>query len=111
MEARNVNSLLVVCLVLGMVVGQSTAAFQDCFVGCVGICVSRPSHDIIICGLTCLKQCIKPSSVINIETDTHYHCKLGCATSLCANISTKENINGAKVEGCVDSCSNACTKN
>ena len=92
MEARSVNSLLVVCLVLGMVLGQSTASFKDCYVGCVGICAIQPPHNIFKCGLTCFKQCIKPSSAINIQTNTHYYCKLGCATSMCANISTKENI-------------------
>ncbi|KAK9229180.1 hypothetical protein WN944_022139 [Citrus x changshan-huyou] len=62
------------------------------------------------CAAKCLPDCILPASLVPNLNDAQVVCKLGCASSLCTNFSTKENPAGEKVEGCVDSCSEICTK-
>ncbi|KAJ4718172.1 thionin-like protein 2 [Melia azedarach] len=112
MEKRKVESLLLVCLVLGLFVGQSSAAFTECYEACFIICFLTPGTTLASCATKCLKDCILPPNLhtLNLK-DTQYFCKLGCATSMCANLSTKNNPAGKKVEGCVNSCSKTCNKN
>ncbi|KAG6575557.1 Thionin-like protein 2, partial [Cucurbita argyrosperma subsp. sororia] len=58
------------------------------------------------CGATCLAKCLFIASApmdFN-HMDTHYFCKLGCATSMCTKFSTKNDPSEKKVERCVDSC-------
>ncbi|XVE52121.1 hypothetical protein DITRI_Ditri02bG0096800 [Diplodiscus trichospermus] len=111
MERRGV---LMVCLVLGAIVGQSTASFQSCYMGCFVLCVIIPQNTVFSCSVKCLKDCIvpNPSSIglASVQDMTQYFCKLGCATSLCTNLSTKENPGEQKVGSCVDSCSKTCAK-
>jgi hypothetical protein len=93
MEERRVMSTAMLCLlIMGMVVGQSTAFhFKDCYVPCFTVCLLEHKN-VFSCGFSCVKGCIEHPSTLDINTDLGYFCKLGCATSLCANISTKENI-------------------
>ncbi|KAK9282363.1 hypothetical protein L1049_005280 [Liquidambar formosana] len=111
MERGSVRRLVMVGLVLGMLVGQSTASFMECYTPCFILCVIVPNHTAFSCALECLKNCIIPNPPSTIHTDTHSFCKLGCASSLCTNLSTKQNPGGEKVESCVGSCSEMCTKN
>uniref|UniRef100_A0A5B7BAM4 Putative thionin-like protein 2 n=1 Tax=Davidia involucrata TaxID=16924 RepID=A0A5B7BAM4_DAVIN len=112
MQGGKLRALVVVVLVFGMLVGQSsTASFKDCYVGCFIFCMIKPSNSAFYCSTQCLKDCIIPKSPQDIREDTHDSCKLGCASSLCTNISTKQNPDGEKVESCVGSCSESCTKN
>ncbi|XWS20339.1 hypothetical protein CRYUN_Cryun31cG0092900 [Craigia yunnanensis] len=108
MEGRGV---LMVCLVLGVLVGQSTASFQSCYMGCFVLCVITPQKTVFSCSVKCLKDCIIPSSTdLASLKDTQYFCKLGCATSLCANLSSKESPGEQEVGSCVDSCSETCAE-
>ncbi|XP_022721105.1 thionin-like protein 2 [Durio zibethinus] len=105
--------LMMVCLASGILVGQSTASFQSCYMGCFVLCVITTENTVFSCSVKCLKDCIIPSSTdlasLN-KDDTQYFCKLGCAVSLCANLSSKENPGVQKVGRCVDSCSETCAK-
>ncbi|XVF86574.1 hypothetical protein PTKIN_Ptkin18bG0052900 [Pterospermum kingtungense] len=108
MEGRG---LLIVCLVLGVVVGQSAASFQSCYMGCFVLCVLIPQNTVFACSVKCLKDCIIPSFTdLSTLKDTQYFCKLGCATSLCTDLSSKDNPGEQKVGSCVDSCSRTCAK-
>ncbi|KAK6264031.1 hypothetical protein QQP08_018766 [Theobroma cacao] len=91
MEGRGVGSVMMVCLVLGLLVGQSTASFQKCYAGCFILCVAIPPNPVFSCAIKCLNECIIPSSTLESGKDTQYFCKLGCATSLCTDLSSKEN--------------------
>ncbi|XP_059641384.1 thionin-like protein 2 [Cornus florida] len=112
MEGRKLGALVLVVLAFGTVVGQSTAAsFKDCYVGCFIFCMLNPSNSAFSCATQCLKDCIIPNSPQQIHVDSHHFCNLGCASSLCSNISTKQNPDGERVESCVGSCSDTCAKN
>ncbi|ONI16010.1 hypothetical protein PRUPE_3G073800 [Prunus persica] len=109
MEAKRVRAIVIVSLVLGLLIGQSTASnFKDCYEVCFATCFPE-KKDPIYCGGHCLRKCIFHPSSLDTQTYPKHFCKLGCATSLCNNISTKDNHNGGKVETCVDSCSRTCT--
>ncbi|XWS20334.1 hypothetical protein CRYUN_Cryun31cG0092400 [Craigia yunnanensis] len=113
MEKRGVSSVLMVCLVLGILVGQSTAqVVQDviCYGGCFVQCMFRSGTTAGSCALECLSKCILPKSTVGTIKDTQSFCKLGCATALCSNISTKENPAAKKVGSCMDACSATCAK-
>ncbi|OAY52919.1 hypothetical protein MANES_04G122200v8 [Manihot esculenta] len=113
MEERRARSLMVIFVVLGMAVGQSTASLQTCYAGCFLKCMIIPGHSPISCGIKCLKDCIIPSSLTTstAKEQTHYFCNFGCASSLCTNFSTKQDPGEENVAKCVDSCSTRCSKN
>ncbi|KAK4581930.1 hypothetical protein RGQ29_025185 [Quercus rubra] len=107
MEKRRVGSLVMLCLLLGMLVGQSTASFQDCYTGCFILCFIQ-TRNIPQCSFKCIKDCITPPST---GINSQYFCELGCATYSCTNISTIGNPDVKKVADCVDGCSKPCAKN
>lgn len=91
MEKSRVHSnLLIVCLALGLLVGQSTASFQACYENCFVSCVIG-GKNVAKCAAKCLPDCILPASLVPNLNDAQVVCKLGCASSLCTNFSTKEN--------------------
>ncbi|CAL5361404.1 unnamed protein product [Camellia sinensis] len=113
LRAMVVMVMVIVVSGMGVVEGQSPTPFMDCYVGCFILCNIIPSHTAYGCALQCLKDCVVPTTTQGIHGDkvNHQFCKLGCASSLCSNISTKQNPGGEKVESCVNSCSEGCTKN
>ncbi|GAV72672.1 hypothetical protein CFOL_v3_16160 [Cephalotus follicularis] len=123
MEEKRVKSLLMVCLVLGLLVGQSAADFQTCFttnfIKCITKDLSNVIPSAIPCAIQSLSACIFPSSPspptstspANILSTTQNFCKLRCAIRKCTHLSTKEDPGAEKVEACVNSCSKKCSKN
>ncbi|XVE52120.1 hypothetical protein DITRI_Ditri02bG0096700 [Diplodiscus trichospermus] len=112
-KIRGVSSVLMVFLVVGIIVGQSTAQFGPtavCYATCYVPCILRPKTTAASCAIECLKNCILPKSTVATINDTQSFCKLGCATALCSNLSTKENPAEKKVGSCVDACSATCAK-
>ncbi|KAI6671936.1 hypothetical protein NL676_006821 [Syzygium grande] len=101
-----VKSVFVVCLVLGLFLGQSRAKFEGCYVKCFIPCVITPGKSLTSCAFKCLKDCLLPPS--DSLMDTQYFCTLGCASSSCINLSSKDNPGEKRVAGCVDSCSERC---
>ncbi|KAJ4718174.1 thionin-like protein 2 [Melia azedarach] len=99
-----VQFLLMAALVLGLLVGRSTAS---CYRDCSRICHSHPSQKFQNCLDDCLKMC-NPGTGNNAQ----YFCKLGCASSSCAKLSSNENPAGKEeaVKSCEKSCSKTCTK-
>ena len=90
MEKKYV-SLLLLCFLMGVLVKESTASFKSCYQGCFILCIITPNQSAISCPFKCLIDCIKPSFPIDFtHRDNDYFCKLGCASSLCTNFSTKE---------------------
>ncbi|KAK4843842.1 hypothetical protein QYF36_013332 [Acer negundo] len=88
MEKRGVESIFMVFLILGLLVGQSPSlatCYALCFAPCVIVKGSAAK-----CAVICLRKCLVKPSLIDLQNDTHYFCKVGCATSLCTNLSTKE---------------------
>lgn len=83
--------LVLVCLVFGSMVGHSTASFKKCYGICFLKCMLIPPFSPFFCAPMCLKDCIFHKNLDNFQTDVSEFCKLGCATSLCTKISTKEN--------------------
>ncbi|XP_022723779.1 thionin-like protein 2 [Durio zibethinus] len=103
-----------VCLVFGILVGQSTAQFvptEVCYATCYILCILRPETTAGSCAIECLKNCILFKSTVGTIKDTQSFCKLGSATALCSNLSTKENPAKTKVVTCVDACAATCAKN
>lgn len=93
MEGRKLRAVVMVVLVLGMLIGQSSASFKDCYVKCYVFCMVDPSQTLCSCTTHCLKDCIFPPSPLDVNHPTHNYCDfctLGCASSLCFNISTKQ---------------------
>ncbi|KAG6575552.1 Thionin-like protein 2, partial [Cucurbita argyrosperma subsp. sororia] len=92
--------------------GRSTASFRKCYAKCFIACAITPGITLGTCGATCLAKCLFIASApmdFN-HMDTHYFCKLGCATSMCTKFSTKNDPSEKKVERCVDSCAGTCIK-
>ncbi|KAJ0007167.1 hypothetical protein Pint_29872 [Pistacia integerrima] len=86
MEKTKVQSLLIVFLVLGLLSLQPVAA----------------------------RECLGHQSETSLTSNDF--CDVGCVSSLCFNLMTKENLQKPggkeKVEGCLDSCSTSyCAKN
>nr|KAJ0213845.1 hypothetical protein LSAT_V11C400198110 [Lactuca sativa] len=80
---------------------------------CLFFCLIEPQN-MCTCTSTCLKKCLDtPSNTMAMAVDGYGenfgYCKLGCATSLCSNISKPHNLDGESMGRCVDSCSNKCT--
>ncbi|OUZ99710.1 hypothetical protein BVC80_9063g81 [Macleaya cordata] len=98
--------LIITVLVLGMFVKQTTATdFSLCYVECMRGCSrSIEFHD---CPDECTRECQDAAATAN---DLHYYCRVGCASSSCTHISTPHDPRANEVEGCVNSCSNKCTK-
>ncbi|KAK9102160.1 hypothetical protein Sjap_019414 [Stephania japonica] len=118
---ERIHVVLLVVMVLASSGIKSTAgSFQSCYGPCFLLCAITPDTTLSSCALQCLKQCIisyissPPSSSPSLVRDDrrrslHYYCKLGCAASLCTNISTRGKPDGEAVEGCVKTCSDLCT--
>ena len=88
--------ILMACLVMGLIVGQAQASFKSCYESCFLICLITPNTSAFSCSFKCLKDCIiRPSLTQTSPTSLHtnnnklYFCKLGCASSLCTNLSSK----------------------
>ncbi|KAB2612123.1 hypothetical protein D8674_039700 [Pyrus ussuriensis x Pyrus communis] len=113
MEGKRVRNAVLVCLVLGLLMGHCTAGlfFKLCYGACFTICMVKKPHNPLTCGFNCLKKCAAPAQTLDFQTNPHHFCKLGCATSLCTHISTKDNPNAELVGKCVDSCSGTCSTN
>ncbi|KAJ0075732.1 hypothetical protein Patl1_34108 [Pistacia atlantica] len=115
MERSKVGGVLMICLVMGVLVGdsagQSIQAFTQCFAVCFVSCVLTPGNDVPTCATKCITSCLFPGPSKSLKLkDPQYFCKLGCATSLCTNFSTKDDPAKEKVGSCVSSCSNTCIK-
>ncbi|KAJ0075078.1 hypothetical protein Patl1_34099 [Pistacia atlantica] len=116
MEKTKVQSLLIVFLVLGLLSMQPVAAsFKRCYRHCIKGCIFTGIINPAQCVLSCLGQCIGYHND-NTSLTSNDFCNVGCVSSLCSNLMTKENLQklGGKeeVEGCLDSCSTSyCAKN
>ncbi|KAL5822981.1 hypothetical protein ACOSQ4_020889 [Xanthoceras sorbifolium] len=112
MSKSRVELFFIVFLVFGLLAGQSAAKFGDCYKICLVTCLGS-GKNILACAAKCVKDCIipKPQTSLDPLAGTHYFCKLGCASTLCTKLSTIEDPAAEKVEGCVNTCSERCTKN
>lgn len=86
-------------VVMGMVVSGCRGdvnSFRDCYAKCFIFCMIEPNKSLCTCTTQCLKECIFPSitstkAAIDPHTQNLGYCKLGCATSLCSQISKVHN--------------------
>lgn len=95
MEKQQVLKFIVmVSIMLGLLVGPSTAdgtwdCYEDCFYDCVtgglGI-ILQPTA----CHIKCAKQCAFGGTSLESMKDPQSFCKLGCVTSKCTRLDTKE---------------------
>ncbi|KAK2651371.1 hypothetical protein Ddye_011227 [Dipteronia dyeriana] len=94
----------------GLLAGQS-ASFKInlCYPKCIIPCVLI-KHSAIECAQICKDKCKSEPSFMDLYKDTHYFCNVGCVTSMCTNLSTEEDPAEEKLKGCVNSCSETCTK-
>nr|GEV49388.1 hypothetical protein [Tanacetum cinerariifolium] len=106
-------------VIMGMVVSGCRGdvnTFRDCYAKCFIFCMIEPNKSLCTCTTQCLKECIFPSlpgtntMAFDPHTQNLGYCKLGCATSLCSNISKAHNPDVKSMDSCVGSCSNKCTK-
>uniref|UniRef100_A0A2P2LKW5 Thionin-like protein 2 n=1 Tax=Rhizophora mucronata TaxID=61149 RepID=A0A2P2LKW5_RHIMU len=89
MEGRIARSLMVVCVLLVLLSGNFTAAsFPKCYAACMFQCATSIGTILPLCPFQCFKQCKLPSTA---EETQQQFCNLGCAFSMCANISSKFN--------------------
>ncbi|KAF8027527.1 hypothetical protein BT93_E0432 [Corymbia citriodora subsp. variegata] len=103
-----VKLILIICLVLGLCLGQTGANFKSCYRWCYIWCSFESRHTPFYCFIKCMNKCLHSSS--HRLYDIISFCKFGCAYSLCTNLSSKGDLGDEKVAGCVDSCSGTCTK-
>ncbi|KAK2651376.1 hypothetical protein Ddye_011232 [Dipteronia dyeriana] len=94
----------------GLLAGQS-ASFKInlCYPKCIIPCVLI-KHSAIECAQICKDKCKSEPSFMDLYKDTHYFCNVGCVTSMCTNLSTEEDPAEENLKGCVNSCSETCTK-
>ncbi|XP_010553496.1 PREDICTED: thionin-like protein 2 [Tarenaya hassleriana] len=115
MESKRVMSAVVmmVVVVIGTSAIQTEAGqFGDCYKKCLLGCALEMKFKAYMCPLTCLKTCVSPGSPSLSSSDqTHYFCKLGCASSNCLDHSSVQNPNEEEVENCLNACSHSCIKN
>ncbi|GKV10140.1 hypothetical protein SLEP1_g21549 [Rubroshorea leprosula] len=98
MEERKLSLVLVFCLVLGLLLGQSSANFKDCYESCFILCIIMLGKSALKCSVKCLKDCIKfkpPPTALDGQNqtpseETEYFCKLSCASSLCTGFSSRQ---------------------
>ncbi|XP_050231605.1 thionin-like protein 2 [Mercurialis annua] len=103
------KSFMVVLMVVGLVIGQSHANFAECYSKCYMTCIVSPGGTIESCVNKCLSSCTPTSNLlVDYKYQTLSFCKLGCATSMCINLSS---IGGNRGEHCLDVCSKECAKN
>ncbi|GAV87463.1 hypothetical protein CFOL_v3_30889 [Cephalotus follicularis] len=98
MVKTRANSLLVVCLLFGLLVQQSTALF--CYTKCMCQCIFFALF--VTCPVMCLFKCQSNRPPM---TSSEF-CEIGCSLSSCAHLNNKDDP--GKVKGCLDSCSNTC---
>ncbi|GJV14018.1 thionin-like protein 2 [Tanacetum coccineum] len=126
MEGKNnmmMVMIIMMMMVMRIVVGQGAndtsvptpVPFIDCYGRCFFFCIIVPTN-ACTCTSTCLKKCLDtPSMTTTMALDDHHaqknlgFCKLGCAHSLCGDISTRHNPDEQGMGRCVDSCSNKCS--
>ncbi|KAL1814432.1 hypothetical protein ACET3Z_017006 [Daucus carota] len=124
MEGGKLRSVVLVMAVASalLAVGRAgdTGSFKDCYIKCYVFCIIEPSQTLCSCTTQCFKNCILPGGDSNVASvqrrvdhvddsnQNHAFCKLGCASSLCSNISTNKNPNADNMEKCVGSCSQKC---
>nr|XP_043616390.1 thionin-like protein 2 [Erigeron canadensis] len=112
-------TMMITMMVVGMktIVAQNATTptpipFTSCYSRCFFFCMIEPQN-MCTCTSTCLKKCLDTPAATPMAMDEHTlnlgYCKLGCATSLCSNISQLNNPNVQSMGRCVDSCSNKCT--
>ncbi|KAK2651366.1 hypothetical protein Ddye_011222 [Dipteronia dyeriana] len=88
MEKRGVESLFMVFVILGLLVGQLAADFKLCFTNCFVICRIYGGA-AIECGTKYFKECTFDTYFSHTVKHTDYFCKIGCVTFLCTNLRTK----------------------
>lgn len=98
-----VSLWVVAALVLTGQCRVSAGSFKDCYIKCYVFCIIEPSQTLCSCTTQCFKDCILPPSFTNATTksllydttkanrQSNAFCKLGCASSLCSNISINKN--------------------
>ena len=74
---------------MGVAGKYSTASLKKCYRNCFSLCIVTPDSSAILCPMKCFRHCTVSSFPIDFtHRDNVYFCKLGCAMSLCTNIST-----------------------
>lgn len=79
----------------------SAKSFGDCFSSCNDLCLVKFSKAAdLLCATKCAAECVFSNSMASAsstmglnqaDSTRSYFCKLGCVTSRCAKLSTKEN--------------------
>ncbi|KAB2065411.1 hypothetical protein ERO13_A09G083600v2 [Gossypium hirsutum] len=117
MEKSRVSVVVMICLVVGVLLIEPTAAdfnaivFGVCYGPCYVLCRIRPGTSNITCALKCLTSCIiKKSNTVGTVGDTQSFCHLGCASAMCSNLSSDNDPATKAVESCVGGCSETCAK-
>ncbi|KAD6794664.1 hypothetical protein E3N88_05560 [Mikania micrantha] len=92
---KAILKFMVVMCVLVSGCSCDVTSFRDCYAKCFIFCMIEPNKSLCTCTTQCLKECIFPSLPSTMAVDPHTqnlgYCKLGCATSLCSNISKAHN--------------------
>ncbi|KAF8027529.1 hypothetical protein BT93_E0434 [Corymbia citriodora subsp. variegata] len=58
----NVKSVLIICLVLGLCLGQTSANFKSCYRGCYIPCILLPRRTSFYCSIKYMNKCLRPLS-------------------------------------------------
>ncbi|KAI3891564.1 hypothetical protein MKX03_033111 [Papaver bracteatum] len=117
-KSSDMVAMLMILLLLGICIGQTSAShytdFQKCWNECMSVCSAMYPGVIAgaICPVRCAKRCLDDinSSDDHSGVRLSYYCKLGCASQNCVNISTPQDPRGEEVEKCVNSCSDECAE-
>ncbi|OUZ99718.1 hypothetical protein BVC80_9063g89 [Macleaya cordata] len=90
MEGKSVRErmnvvMVIVVLLMGMFIGQSSASFKKCYDKCMYQCnIEHWGPDVLICPAKCTAKCIFKEAPSN---DLHRYCTMGCTSSARTNFS------------------------
>ncbi|KAF5453169.1 hypothetical protein F2P56_028094 [Juglans regia] len=114
MEETRLRSvaIVVISLMLGMVVKDSTAYDKQKYESCFSLCCLDSYQPPFSCSFKCLKKGMKPAFVRfesgNESAKRIVNCRIRCAESKCSKISTQKHPNGDEVGNCMINCSKIC---
>ncbi|XP_010553497.1 PREDICTED: thionin-like protein 2 [Tarenaya hassleriana] len=108
--------VMVMVMAMGTLVVKTEAdSLVECYKGCFVVCAMQKKWQAFVCPFTCLKDCLQPPTFSSLTPSqnmdlTQHLCQLSCASSRCISLSSLQNPNEKKVETCLNSCSETCTK-
>ena len=90
MEKMRMRGGVIVFLLVSTIILQSTTAFDlGCYKDCLIPCLSHGMEGLIVCFITCKKQC--SGSLLGAHDNSNQqYCLLGCAATSCPHLNNNQ---------------------